>query len=192
MHADVRKEIKLNCDKIIITITPGYCCDTVSITKGYVNKDGLKTFSMSIWDDMSFSAWSENMGETDKIEFEFDMNDPLFFCLNRLLGSDKSFIIDDDDTREIMKKYMVIKKDNNIIKVFIINTKIVGYDIGKFNVFIKNIGPDARSKIENYDTKIRLIKFFRDCENTLLEEYHQITMDEYIETMNQKRYVKKI
>ena len=116
----------------------------------------------------------------------------LYFCLNRLLGSDKSFIIDDDDTREIMEKYMVIKKDNNIIKVFIINTKIIGYDIGKFNVFIKNIGPDPRSKIDDYKTKIRIIEFLRDCERTLLEEYHQITMDEYIETMNQKRYFNKI
>ena len=192
MDADIRKEIRLNGDKIIITKIPGFCCDTVRITKGYVKKDGLKTFSMTIWDDMSFCAWSENMEETDKIEFEFDINDPLYFCLNRLLGSDKSFIIDDDDTREIMKKYMVIKKDNNIIKVFIINTKIVGYDIQKFNVFIKNIGPDPRSKIDDYKTKIRIIEFLRDCERTLLEEYHQITMDEYIETMNQKRYFKKI
>jgi len=30
---------------------PGYCCDIVNITSSYVNKEGLKTFSMSILDE---------------------------------------------------------------------------------------------------------------------------------------------
>ena len=51
----------------------------------------------------------------------------------------------------------------------------------KFHVFIKNIGPDPRSKIDlNYkDTKKRLSIFFNEVIDILTEEYHQITLEEY-------------
>jgi len=183
------KIIELNDgNKIIVDKVSTNVYDKFSLSKAYLkNNDLLKTFDISINDDMSFYAYSEDMNETGKIEFEFDINDPIYFCLNRLLGNDKEFIIDDDDSREIMKKYMIIKKEENIIKVIFINTRIAIYDREQFSVFIKNIREDLRSKIEDFNTKLRLVKFFRDCENMLLEEYHQITLDEYDEILKAKR-----
>ena len=51
-------------------------------------------------------------------------------------------------------------------------------------IFIKNVGFDLRSKIDCFklDTKERLYKFFEDARTTLLEDYHQITIDEYLLT----------
>lgn len=54
----------------------------------------------------------------------------------------------------------------------------------KFRIFIKNIGPDARSKINNYSDKIRIIELFRNLEETILEKYHQITLEEYLEKLS--------
>ena len=95
-----------------------------------------------------------------------------------IYNGDKKFIIDDDETSEILEKYMVIEDVNNNIKIKFVNNLCGEYDFYRFYVFIKNIVPDPRSKIDDYKTKIRIVNFLRDCEKVLLEEYHQITMDE--------------
>ena len=187
---NIKREIQLFDDsKMIITKSDSYSGYTVNITKCYV-KDNT-SFSFVIWDDISFRAYS-NIDNINEIEFIIDINDPLYFCFKRLLNGDKKFIIDDDETSEILEKYMAIEDVDNNIKIKFVNNLSSEYDFYRFYVFIKNIGPDPRSKIDNYKTKIRIIEFLRDCENILLEECHQITMDEYLETINQKRYVKKI
>lgn len=56
------------------------------------------------------------------------------------------------------------------------------YVLEKFHIFIKNIGPDGRSKIDQYykDTKIRLFNFFNEVYNTLTNDYHQINIEKYM------------
>ncbi|MCI8778594.1 MAG: hypothetical protein HFI87_05540 [Bacilli bacterium] len=75
------------------------------------------------------------------------------------------------------------KTDDIIILEFI--NKLDNYNDSikhnKFNVFIKNIGLDCRSKIDcqNKDTKKRLWNFFEESIQNITEEYHQITIEEY-------------
>ena len=88
--------------------------------------------------------------------------------LNKLLGIDNKIVIDDDNTGEKLKKFMSIeKRDDNIVIQFN-GDETCELKYRKFSVFIKNVGPDARSKIQNLDFKIRLINFFEYCKNSLL------------------------
>ena len=181
----MEKRIELDDGNIILlNISKGYCCNTVTIFKGYMEENYLeKEITLSIWDDISFRAYTKDTDE-NFLEFEFDINDPLYFCISRFLGKDKEFIIEDDHASEHLKKYMIIKRDGGIFKIIFINESLKKEpENNKFSVFIKNIGPDPRSKIIEFATKIRIVEFFRDMEKTLLEEYHQVTFDEYIETL---------
>lgn len=81
---------------------------------------------------------------------------------------------------------MIINKDICQIKISFYNLendieKRKKLPSEKFNIFIKNIGPDPRSKIECFDIKLRIYNFFKDLENIFLEQYHQMAMDEYLE-----------
>ena len=96
-----------------------------------------------------------------------------------------------------MNKYLVIKRELNCIKIIFYNKTKTRINHDKFGVFIKNIGSDPRSKIEDFNKKLRIVRFFRDLEKRLLEENHQITYDEYIETkrieeLEKKKVLKKI
>lgn len=185
----MNKKMILNDGNIVILDKQkGYCTSEVSIMKYYLENDNLlKKITLSIWDDMFFSGYSNNTN-MDTLEFEFDISDPLYFCLNRLLNNDKTLIIDDDNTCELMTKYMIIKKENELIKIIFRSAKKSDKNCEKFRVFIKNIGPDPRSKITDCNMKFRLVDFFRDCEHRLLEEYHQVTIDEYCEELRQKKF----
>lgn len=189
----MRKDIMLkDGNKIIIDITPGYCTEVIKITKGYFKeKDLIKSISLTIWDDISFHGYINNNKTENILEFEFDINDPIYFCLNRLLNDKELLIIEDDDTYEMNKKYMTIKREEEIIKIIFFNNIKENNSHNKYNVFIKNIGPDSRSKIEDIKMKQQIVKFFRECTKTLLEESHQITIDEYIETSRIKELEEK-
>ena len=71
----------------------------------------------------------------------------------------------------------IIKKDKSIVITFHVNVNSE-FNSQKYSVFIKNIGPDARSKIQNSDLKIRLIEFFENCKNFLLKEVNQISEED--------------
>lgn len=192
----MQKEIELqDKNKIIINISPGYCTNVVNINKGYFKDNKLiKGISFSIWDDISIRAWTFE-DNIDKLEFIFDINDPIYFSLNRLLLGESEFIIDDDDTCSLMNKYLVIKKELDTIKITFFNLLKDKRKHELFGVFIKNIGPDPRSKVDDFNKKIRLVRFFRDLEKILLEENHQISYDEYLETIRideNKKVLKKI
>lgn len=171
-------------NKILLSIDDKYYIEILSISKGYFeNENLLKTVSLFMQDDFNFSGYMENVKDIKELSFEFDINDPLYFCLNRLLGNSTELIIDDDDTREQMKKYMIIKKENNTIKIIFINKNLNCLEYDKFGVFIKNIFEDGRSKIKFTDIKPKLIKFFKEAKIALLEDYHQVTIDEHIARM---------
>jgi len=175
-------------NRIIFSKEEGYCTSTVSFSKGYLkNGELVKSIDMAIWDDMSFHGYlgvdyrEEELPNV--LEFEFTIDDPLYFCLDELLGNDHILIIDDDDTYDRMKKYMTIKKEETIIKIIFTNNKPSQFHHDKYGTFIKNIGPDGRSKIEDIKIKYRLVHFFRKCERALLEEYHQMSFFEYLEVL---------
>lgn len=60
---------------------------------------------------------------------------------------------------------MTIHKENNLIYVIFENTLEEADTLEKFNIFIKNIFTDYRSKIDEQglDTKLRLLQFFCQC-----------------------------
>lgn len=185
----MKKRIVVNQNDIIeVGTTLGYAGDKLEIFRSYRMGSTIKNIDFSLWDDIAFNAYTTE--EADSLEFIFNINDPFYFCLNRFLGTDKEICIDDDDTHYYGKKYMLIRKEGYSIKIIFKNLLSeedydpTEYLAAYFRVFIKNIGPDARSKIEDYDIKVRIVNFLRDCGESLLEEYHQITIDEYLETLH--------
>lgn len=192
----MEKQIRNNDNIIRIVTDQGYCTKSVHITKAFLkNKDLEKTVTFSIWDDMSFRTYIANQdvySDITKLSFEIEIEDKIYFALNRLLGKDNSLIIDDDDTREELKNYIEFKRDGNKIIVIFHDKDIEKPLFERFNVFIKNIASDWRSKIEDFNIKYRLVRFFREAEEILVNEYHQYTLDEYFEILRHKGIYKEI
>jgi len=171
----------------VISVEKGYCTNMISFSKGYI-KDGevIKSIDFAIWDDMSFRGYlNHNLlnGEEypDNLEFEFNINDPIYFCLLDLLEDQDMFIIDDDDSYQRMKKYMSIIRETTSIKIVFTNTKNEIIHHNKYGAFIKNIGPDGRSKIEDIKIKYKIVDFLRNSAKRLLEEFPQMSIFEAIE-----------
>ena len=96
---------------------------------------------------------------------------------------------------------MIISKKEDKINLAFINDLEDADIIDRFSVFIKNIGPDGRSKIDSFykDTKERLYFFFKEVYERVSEEYHQITIEEYLlknskefDNEEVKKYVRKM
>lgn len=177
---------------ITIGMDSGYACPMVSISRNYYEKEKyIQSLEFFIWDDISLKART-NISDGNEIQFDFCEDDPLYYPLNRFLESDNEIIIDDDDTIECLKKYVIFKRENDRIVVRCINKTTQFGSIDKYGFFIKNIAPDGRSKIKDYADKLRIVDFYRDLERTLLEEEHQITFDEYMESIRLKRIKKGV
>ena len=185
---EFEKRIKINENRVLIyKISEGYAKPTYTITEGFIeNGEVKKTYSLSQWDDYGLNGWINDCNTyINKISFEFDANHPLFFPLIHLLDHDNELLIDDDDTREDNIKYMTIyKREDKIYIDFINNLKDETHinSDEKFHVFIKNITFDGRSKIDQdkKDTKKRLFVFFNEVNQLLTNDYHQISIEEYI------------
>ena len=148
-----------------------------------ISDNDFMSYDLSQSDDYGFDAMDSKYSNSDTITFKIDVHHPLYFPLLHLLNGDKSLIIDDDASRELNKKYMQVTNEDNFISINFVNKKNdSSYD--KFNVFVKNIAFDLRSKIDcqNLDTKTRLHKFFNETRILLQEEYHQVSIEEYIYT----------
>lgn len=183
----MKKDIIVNENHITIYINSGYATDTISIVKAYF-KDGKidKTITFTIWDDISFRAYdfdNNHMSRSNQIDFDISIDDKFYFALNRLLGDDDSLLIDDDDTKEKFVNYMKISRENNKILISIHNEELNKPNFERFSVFVKNVGPDVRSKIDDFNIKYRIYKFFMEAKEILLNECHQYTLDEYIEIL---------
>lgn len=180
----MKKRLQLdNNDIVDISIQPGYAGDELEILRFFRIGNTIKNIRFNLWDDIAFSAYIKE--ETDTLEFTFDIGDPFYYCLNRFLNQDSYLVIDDDNTSFHWKKYIIIIKKGYTIKIVFKNfLPVSDYHVEeKFGVFIKHIGPDSRSKMITAK-KYRIVDFLRDLEINLLEEYHQITMDEYLEYLN--------
>ena len=183
---EVYKEIKL-CDgnEMRLQISDAYCGRSIRLEKDYIVDDRLiNGFTLCQWDDYAFDVFIDNADfSKERVKFIIDFNDPLFFCFHRLLFGLQELVIDSDEYEENMRMLFIRKNEENNIELEFKSTypKEV---LEKYMVFIKNIGFDLRSKIDCFglDTKKRLFEFFEDIVNTLLEEYHQISIDEYVLT----------
>lgn len=148
---------------------------TIQIIKSFDEKKKMVTFSM--WDDFSFEAISretQNINEANKFEIEIDVQDPLYLHFNKLLGSDEQIIIDDDHSLEYNIKTMKISRSNKNIAIVFENNEKNPEIMSKFNVFIKNIMKDNRSKLfTRDDIKERLIQFFNGVREEFLEKEHK-------------------
>ncbi len=172
----MEKEINSRDGKLLIKIDNSGYVPFISIKKVYTNDTGLqKIVTFSMWDDFQFDAYSKD--NDSELLFEFKNDDYLYSSLSILLDKDSEIIIDDDNTLDKLKKFMsIIRTGESIVVIFHgdIDSELTHQ---KYSVFIKNIGPDARSKIQNSDLKNRLIDFFENCKKSLLQEENQ-TPDE--------------
>lgn len=186
----------INSDNIMFYQEDGYCSKYMHIEKAYFNFNKLeKKVKLSIWDDMNFSVWINDdslYSNITSITCDITIEDKIYFALNRMLGKDNILIIDDDDTREILKNYMEFKRKENIIQIIFHDEDIDKPTFERFKVFIKNIVSDGRSKIEDYNIKYRLVKFFKESSEILTNLNHQYSLDEYYEILRQEGIYKGI
>lgn len=187
-----QKEININDNRILRhTLIEDNYLGTYVISEGFLNnKKFLKSYTLSMSDDYLFSAFTdEDIYTIDKISFEFNDNHPLYIPLLHLLNNDDELIIDDDATRELNKNYIRVHKDDNTI-YFDFISEIDEDDMNRFNIHIKNIVKDLRSKIDNFnlDTKDRLNTFFKEAYNVFYNPYHQTTIEDKGESLTHKKH----
>lgn len=181
---EVLKEIKLSDgNEMRLQISNAYCGRSIRLEKDYIENDKLiNGFTLCQWDDYAFDVYIDNSDFSQKsVKFIIDINDPLFFCFHRLLEGIEELVIDSDEYEENMRMLFIRKNANLDIELEFKSTYPEEV-LEKYTVFIKNTGFDLRSKIDCYglDTKQRLFDFFENAKDALIEENHQITIDEYI------------
>ena len=189
----MEKRIELNSNRVLIYETSEESVFVNRlITEGFMlNNDVIKDYTFEQTDDFLFSASSKNIQNINELVFEFGTDHPLYIPFKNLLSNDEELIIDDDLTRYDGKKYLkIIKCRKRIYLAFINDLKDSKYDSEKFNIFVKNVLYDKRSKIDEQgkDTKKRLHRFFYEADKVLKGEY-QMTLEDAIE--NQKSLIKK-
>ena len=132
-----------------------------------------KIISFNEWDDYGFEAmcFNSDIDKINNIDFIIKKDNPLYHSLNKFLDTENLIIIDDDTTREINKKAMLfIRNGEEIIVRF--SNELGQNELEKFNIFVKNILTDYRSKIDDgeFDTKDRLYRLFENLREDLCPE----------------------
>ena len=102
-----KKKIILNDNGIInYSFYPsrlGYEED-IYISRAFIKDDVVKNISFSKNQDISFLGTTNK--EEEILEFVFNIFDPFYSCFLKFLGTDKIFIIEDDDTAGLRNKYL--------------------------------------------------------------------------------------
>lgn len=181
---DICKRNKLYDGSILVySVTEGFTT-SIGITRAFKIGNIIKKITIDHSDDMVIKGYINESNE-EILNFDINIDDPFYSCFLQFLGEDQEFIIEDDDTNGFRNKYLMVKKKDYNIKVIFHNYEFAkDYDPEKFRIFIKNYGPDPRSKIENYDDKVRIIKLFRNLESIASDEYYQMTILEYLDRLN--------
>lgn len=166
---EILKKINIKDGKIVYTQTTGYST-FVGIQYAVFNekRNIEKILKFNMWDDFSFSGFPMDENYNEKtLEFQIDKDNLLFEPILKFLDDKKEFLLDDDESLT-NEKTMQIKLEEDIIKINFTNNKSKKecfYDnSGDFNVFIKNIMYDGRSKLDKdkNDTKQRLWNMIND------------------------------
>lgn len=116
------------------------CTKRIHIEKEYLLNGKLeKIVNFHIWDNILFSAYLHDRDlylDLIEISFEIDIEDQIYFALNRMLGKDISLDVYDDRRKE-NKNYMKFKRvKNKIIITFHDEDKDKSL-FKRFSVFIK-------------------------------------------------------
>ncbi len=185
------KEFKQNINKDR-NISLTFLGRSIIIQESIMNNDVYEDYRLIYSDDYGFSGYSENT-EKDELTFNFDIDHPLYYPFFHFLGDDKEVKISSDFKKEEYDDicYFKISRDEELISLSFVNyIHKYHYDCEKFNYEIKNVMYDLRSKLDyqRTDIKDRLCTLFREATRILTEEYHQVTMEEY---MNKKKVFKK-
>ena len=169
----MEKKIELDSNRILMYTTRKEYPFNIQIHEGILDNDNniLKDYIFLMRDDYCFGGYTSS-NNVNKIDFEFEDNHPLYLPLLNLLNNKQELIIDDDDTLSNNTKYMRIYNDG-IIKVEFVNNSLKKYgqfDYDKFNIFVKNIQYDLRSKIDTKgeSTKYLLFKFFKEVNESIV------------------------
>lgn len=144
----------------------------------FTSSNIVSSYNLTRTDDYNFYSIDFEDDEGDRLSYPFGIDHPLYIPLLNLLQGDKELIIDDDATSGDNQKYIKIYLDKGIIFLDFINN--VGTNdtcINKYSVFVKNVFPDLRSKVDqqNKDTKLRLKQFFEELCNTLGADAKDVT-----------------
>ncbi|MDD3453001.1 MAG: hypothetical protein PHN42_01820 [Bacilli bacterium] len=172
---EIDKIIEINENiKIRIIIKKSYCGYFSSYEMAeFKDKELERTVSFNQWDDYGFNAFCLNcdMNIINKVDFKIDKNNLFYTPLKKFLGNEELIIIDDDDTREINKKTLQFLQAKDVI-IISFDNQLGKNEMEKFNIFVKNILTDYRSKIDdgNFDTKDRLYKLFEDLREVFCPE----------------------
>lgn len=179
MNTEQKKEMIVNDTRTIIRRYNGYCTGEIVIAKGYYEEGQLvKTINLSLWDDICFTGWS-NDKQAKRIDFDFEVDDPLYPCIEKMLSGEDVLAIDDDDTMQLMDRFMLVRKTNDRITISLLNKKDnVVLTQERFRVFIKNIKPDCRSKADRNsgNVKTRILDFFAETEKMYLRDREEIVL----------------
>lgn len=166
----MEKRIELENNRVILFSVRAQHPFRIQIHEGFLNDNNeiLKDYILLMGDDYSFGGYTKD-DIVKEISFEFPDAHPLYIPLIHLLNGKKELIIDDDDTLEIKKKYLRISQDDGL-KIEFVNdlSNENGYE--RFNIFVKNIGYDLRSKIDinGKETKHLLFSFFNEVNAALM------------------------
>lgn len=191
------KKIKTNYDRVLVLDIndEDEYVQNITINEYFISNNKLfKSYTLSMWDDFAFNVYVDDVNLSE-VEFKFNCNHPLYLPLLNLLNNERELIIDDDLTKEYIKKYISINiKDNTIYLKF--NNKLIKNELysKKFYIFIKNIMIDGRSKIDrNYlDTKERLCKFFYHAIDSIENYNKNIIFLDIDGVLNSGRYFSEV
>ena len=158
-----------------INITECFCEDSLECAHYSLEQGDKFCFAASL--DMDLQSEENNK----TLVFNFNVDHPLYFPLLHLLGKDKEVIIKDDEVEDAEQKCLVIVNDNDLITMSFVDKTKASIVSGKFVVtcdtkfdYLTNL-----SAVKNNDTKKRLYYFFHEASEVLLEDSHQISMEEY-------------
>lgn len=178
MEVIYRSNIDINDNrKLSYAVIQEFLCD-YHIDESFYNGQELeKNYSFHRSSDYAFNAifFAGDDSKLKTLSFSFDVDHPLYVPLLHLIDYDGELIIDDDDTREENKKYLKIYKKGDIIFLDFYNLLENDRSFERFNVFIKNITFDGRSKVDhqNKDTRKRLNEFYSEAFD------RQITLEQW-------------
>lgn len=135
----------------------------------------LFTFSAGLDVDL------ESEENNKKLVFEIEVDHPLYFPLLHLLNGEKEFVIEDCRKKNKDIKYISIKNEDDLITLNFIDKNKNESIQDRFTIVCENKLDCYKDKItfENNRKKIRLNHFFEEAANNLLEDYHQISFEEY-------------
>ncbi len=172
MKLEDEREIKLNLNNDVKKITESFSVDGLECAYYSLEQNGNFSFSAELDID------SEAANNHKSLLFIVDINHPLFFSYYHLLNGEKEIRINDSKTD---LKYLSIKYDEDAISLNFVD-KLKKEDL-KDKYKVELVGSlDYLSSIEavkKNDFKERLRAFFDESTTLLLEDSHQITMEEY-------------